>query len=135
MCQHGHVHRVPADRANRRILDDERVCQAIDALGDTDAVALWADRFGLVGDPSRLSLLLCIAGAGPISVTDLATAVDMNHTTVSQALRLLRASGVVTTRRDGRIIRYELVDDVIRHLLELVSPSSPVPRVAVRGPG
>jgi DNA-binding transcriptional ArsR family regulator len=49
-------------------------------------------------------------------------AADMNDTTVSQALRLLRASGTVVARRDGRIIRYELADDQIAHLLKHVSP-------------
>jgi DNA-binding transcriptional ArsR family regulator len=117
------VHLVPADRRHRRVLDDERVCRAIDALGDPEDVTLWADRFGLLGEPNRLRLLLCIARAGPISVTDLATAADMNDTAVSQVLRLLRAAGTVTTRREGRIIRYELVDPTVAELLEHVSPT------------
>jgi DNA-binding transcriptional ArsR family regulator len=72
-----------------------------------------------------LALLLSIAEAGPISVTDLAVAVDMNDTTVSQALRLLRASGKVVARRDGRIIRYELADDQIAQLLKNVGRMQP----------
>jgi DNA-binding transcriptional ArsR family regulator len=47
----------------------------------------------------------------------------MNDTTVSQALRLLRASGTVIARRDGRIVRYELADEVIRQLLGDVAES------------
>jgi ArsR family transcriptional regulator, lead/cadmium/zinc/bismuth-responsive transcriptional repressor len=116
------MHLMPPERRNRRVLDEELVCQAIDAVGDPANVATWASRFGLLGDPSRLALLLSIAAAGPISVTDLAVAVDMNDTTVSQALRLLRASGTVVARRDGRIIRYELADDQIAQLLKQVSP-------------
>jgi ArsR family transcriptional regulator, lead/cadmium/zinc/bismuth-responsive transcriptional repressor len=46
--------------------------------------------------------------------------VDMNDTTVSQALRLLRASGTVVARRDGRIVRYELADDQVAELLQHV---------------
>jgi DNA-binding transcriptional ArsR family regulator len=115
------VHLVPADRRNRRILEDDRVCKAIDAVGDPSDVSDWAGRYALLGDPSRLALLLSIAQAGPISVTDLAVAVDMNDTTVSQALRLLRASGTVVARRDGRMVRYELADELVRPLLEQVS--------------
>jgi len=118
------VHLVPAERRNRRILDEERVCKAIAALGEPTTVATWAERFAVVSDTSRLTLLLCIAHAGPISVTDLATAADMNDTTVSQALRLLRAAGIVTARRDGRIMRYELADEQVGLLLEQVSPST-----------
>jgi DNA-binding transcriptional ArsR family regulator len=127
LCKHERVHLVPADRRNRRILEDERVCQAIDAVGDLSNVSTWAGRYALLGDPSRLALLLSIAQAGPISVTDLAVAVDMNDTTVSQALRLLRAAGTVVARRDGRIVRYELADELIRPLLEHVAGSA-VPR-------
>ncbi len=116
------MHLVPVERRNRRVLDDERVCRAIAALGEPDNVATWAARFAVVGDPSRLTLLICIARAGPISVTDLAMAADMNDTAVSQALRLLRASGIVTAQRDGRIVRYELVDRRIGDLLDNVVP-------------
>jgi DNA-binding transcriptional ArsR family regulator len=121
------VHLVPAERRHRKILEDERVCQAIDAVGDLSNVSAWAARYALLGDPSRLALLLSIAEAGPISVTDLAVAVDMNDTTVSQALRLLRASGTVVARRDGRIVRYELADELVRVLLQHVAgtPTSP----------
>jgi len=96
------MHLVPADRADHRIIDDHRACEAIAALGDPEAVASWARRFSLLADPGRLSLLVCIRAAGPISVTDLAVASGMNDTTVSQALRLLRAAGVVAAERDGR---------------------------------
>jgi DNA-binding transcriptional ArsR family regulator len=100
------MHLVPEERRSHRILEGERVCEAIEAIGDPENVAAWAGRFSLLGDPSRLSLLLAIAGAGPISVTDLAAATGIHDAAVSQALRLLRASSTVAARRDGRIIRY-----------------------------
>jgi DNA-binding transcriptional ArsR family regulator len=115
------MHLVPVERRTRRILEEERVCKAIDAVGEPANVTAWASRFAQLGDPSRLALLLSIAQAGPISVTDLAVATDMNDTTVSQALRLLRASGTVVARRDGRIIRYELADEQIARLLKHVN--------------
>jgi ArsR family transcriptional regulator, lead/cadmium/zinc/bismuth-responsive transcriptional repressor len=122
------MHLVPAERQNRRILESDRVCEAIGALGDPTNLHVWANRFNLLGDPSRLALLLAIAEAGPISVTDLAVATDMNDTTVSHALRLLRAAEIVVARRDGRMIRYELGDAPIRQLLGQVTG----PRVSHR---
>jgi DNA-binding transcriptional ArsR family regulator len=115
------MHLVPADRRNRRILEEDRVCRAIGGIGDRRDVATWAGRFSLLGDPSRLALLLAIAHAGPISVTDLAVATDINETTVSQALRLLRTAGTVVALRDGRIMRYELADHDVLDLLRNVS--------------
>ena len=82
----------------------------------------WAQRFSLLADPGRLSLLVCIRAAGPISVTDLAVASGMNDTTVSQALRLLRAAGLVAPERDGRVIRYSLADEETGSLLVRLFP-------------
>jgi ArsR family transcriptional regulator, lead/cadmium/zinc/bismuth-responsive transcriptional repressor len=117
------MHLVPADRAGHRIIDDHRACEAIAALGDPEVIASWARRFSLLADPSRLSLLVCIKAAGPISVTDLAVASGMNDTAVSQALRLLRAAGVVDAERDGRVIRYSLADEEIGTLLARLFPA------------
>ena len=78
----------------------------------------------LLGDPTCLTLLLAIYHAGPISVSDLAVAGDIHDTTVSQALRILRAASMVKPIRDGRVVRYQLADDRIGELLERVSPRS-----------
>jgi DNA-binding transcriptional ArsR family regulator len=115
------VHLVPDERQSHHVLDGERVCQAISALGEPDDVAEWSARFNLLGDPGRLALLLGIHHAGPISVTDLAVATGMRDTAVSQALRLLRANGTVVTQRDGRVVRYVLADKDMGDLLERVT--------------
>ena len=111
------VHLVPADQAHRRIIDGDNVCAAIEALDDAGEVAVWTQRFSLLGDPTRLRLLIAITAAGPISVSDLAVATGLTDDHVSQTLRFLRASNTVTARRDGRINRYELADRNIAQLL------------------
>jgi DNA-binding transcriptional ArsR family regulator len=118
------MHLVPADRADHPTIDDHRACEAIQAIGEPEHVAAWAARFSLVGDPHRLALLLGIRYAGPISVTDLALATGMNPASVSQALRLLKASGVVIGIRDGRVVRYRLADESVAALLALAAPSA-----------
>jgi DNA-binding transcriptional ArsR family regulator len=132
------VHLVPADRASRRVIDAEKVCEAIAALGGpgrvsgwSERVSGWSERFMLLADPNRLCLLLAIQAAGPISVSDLAVATGMNDTTASQALRLLRAHGLVTSERDGRVVRYRLADLLVADLLARVG--SEHPPLAVRG--
>jgi DNA-binding transcriptional ArsR family regulator len=42
----------------------------------------------------------------------------MNDPAVSQALRLLRAAGVVAGEKEGRVVRYRVVDEDVRGLLE-----------------
>ena len=115
------MHLLPKDLPSRRVLDDEQVCHAISGIGEPDNVTSWSTRFALLGDPGRLALLLGIHHAGPISVTDLAVAANMRDTNVSQALRLLRANGIVTAHREGRVVRYRLTDDEMAELLERVT--------------
>ena len=70
-------------------------------------------------------MLLCIRRAGEICVTDLAAAAQVRDTTVSQALRLLRAHGIVAPRRARRIVYYRLTDTSIRDALDLLERSIP----------
>ncbi|HEV2347846.1 MAG TPA: metalloregulator ArsR/SmtB family transcription factor [Actinocrinis sp.] len=117
------MHLVPAEHAHRHPIDEHRVCEAIEAIGETQRVEQWAGRFALLADPGRLRLLLAIAACPEISVTDLAIAAAMNDTAVSQALRLLRVADAVTARKDGRVMRYQISDPTISALLTQIRPS------------
>ena len=75
--------------------------------------------FKLLGDPTRVRLLYALLEAGELCVCDLAASTGTMETTVSQALRLLRASGVVSGRRQGRNVFYRLSDAHIRMLLDV----------------
>jgi len=114
----GTVHLLPAERSGHRIIDGERVCEAIAAITcPAAAIETRAKAFAVLGDPTRLTLLTAIKAAGPISVSDLAAATGLNDTTVSQTLRYLRAADVVSTERDGRVIRYQLTASPVAALV------------------
>ena len=119
VCWHSwRVHLLPAERSGHRVIDGERLCEAIAAISCPSAdIQARAKTFALLGDPTRLALLTCIKAAGPISVSDLSAATGLNDTTVSQTLRYLRAAQVVTAERDGRVIRYHLADSPVAALL------------------
>jgi DNA-binding transcriptional ArsR family regulator len=116
------VHLLPADRSDHRVIDAERICQAIAAI-DQEAIRVRARQFAVLADPTRLTLLTCIRAAGPISVSDLAAATGINDATVSQTLRHLRASQTVVAERDGRVVRYRLASTAITELLAAPSCS------------
>jgi len=111
------VHLLPADRSDHRVIDAERICQAIAALDSPEAIQARARHFALLADPTRLTLLTCIRAAGPISVSDLAAATGINDATVSQTLRYLRASQTVIAERQGRVVRYRLASTPVTALL------------------
>lgn len=84
---------------------------------DTD-IAKVADVFSLLGDPGRVRILCALMG-GCMRVRDLAVIVHQSESSVSHALRLLRAHQVVAVTRVGREAHYQLADDHVRSLLEL----------------
>src|SRR4051812_39015730 len=76
-----------------------------------------ADSIQALSAPSRLRILARLH-AGSASVNEIAQSVGMESSAVSHQLRLLRHLGLVTGRRDGRQVVYELYDDHVADLLE-----------------
>ncbi|MFT3859947.1 ArsR/SmtB family transcription factor [Micropruina sp.] len=97
----------------------EKVRLATGNAPDADELARVSAVFKLLGDPTRARLLYALLEAGELCVCDLAAATATAEATVSQALRLLRASGVVTGRREGRNVFYRLSDAHVRLLLDV----------------
>ena len=81
-----------------------------------DRVAELADMFRLLGDPSRLRIVLtCIDK--PVSVSAIAARLDLSLSLVSHHLRLLRAARLVRHERKGKNIFYTAADDHIRRVI------------------
>jgi ArsR family transcriptional regulator len=85
------------------------------AAGDADRLS---DLLGLLGDPVRLRILFGLRAADELCVGDLALAAGISTDQSSYALKLLRAHGVVDSRRAGRVIYYRLADDFPHQLLD-----------------
>lgn len=75
-----------------------------------------AETMQALATPSRVRILSRLA-AGSCSVGDLARAVGMEQSAVSQQLRVLRHLGLVVGARDGRQVIYALYDEHVRALL------------------
>ena len=99
--------------------NDSRVTAVQERLVPLEEAQRLADQFRLLGDPNRVRILFALLEAGELCVCDLAAAVGMEESTVSHALRLLRTSGIVRNRRDGRTMHYQLADAHVRLLLDL----------------
>ena len=110
---------VPLDGCATTAADPDRAAALRGRLIDPTDAARLAGLFRLLGDPTRARLLHALLEAGELCVCDLAAATGTAEATVSQALRLLRASGVVTGRREGRNVFYRLSDAHVRMLLDL----------------
>ena len=82
------------------------------SITDDQAVEL-AEMFRLMGDPSRLRIVLACLNA-PACVSDLAGRTRLSQSLVSHHLRLLRASRLLRAERQGKQIFYSLIDDHVR---------------------
>jgi DNA-binding transcriptional ArsR family regulator len=103
---------------------------------DEATAASVATTLQALATPSRLLILTALrqADASGISVTELATAVGMEQSAVSHQLRLLRALGLVTGRREGRRVVYRLYDDHVAQLLDQAVHHIEHLRIGMRDP-
>jgi DNA-binding transcriptional ArsR family regulator len=83
---------------------------------DSDAARIVAATMQALSTPSRVRILSRL-GAGPCSVGELAQAVEMEQSAVSQQLRVLRHLGLVIGERQGKRVVYALHDDHVGVLL------------------
>lgn len=88
----------------------------INSLKDLPSMAR---NLSLLGDPTRLKILLALANAKELCVCDLADILKMETSAVSHQLRKLRDGGLVENERDGTTIYYHLMFKNIRDLLAI----------------
>ena len=103
-CQEVSIDRDRVQRVSKAMPPDERLREA-------------ADIFKVLGDPTRLRMLLALLQE-ELCVCDLAAFVDASPSAVSHQLRLLRTARLVRHRREGKMIYYRLDDDHVSRLLK-----------------
>ena len=85
----------------------EALRQALPAPGSLEAAAA---PFKALTDPTRVAVLLSLADGGSCCVCDLSWIVGRDEKLVSHHVRQLKHLGVARSRRDGRMVMYELTD-------------------------
>lgn len=76
-----------------------------------------ADLFRLMGDPTRLRIILACLEK-PISVGDIAARLDSSPSLVSHHLRLLKAARILRAERRGKQIFYSALDAHVSCVIE-----------------
>ena len=85
-------------------------------LSDDDASAL-ADLFRLLGDPSRLRIVVSCLRT-PLAVSDIADRLGLSVSSVSHHLRLLKGARLVRADRQGKQVFYGADDVHVRRMVE-----------------
>jgi DNA-binding transcriptional ArsR family regulator len=85
----------------------EEMRAALPPLAQVEALAGAARA---LGDPTRLAIALALRRGEVACVCDLGWIVGRDEKLVSHHLRQLRAAGLARSRRDGRMVMYELTE-------------------------
>jgi len=72
-----------------------------------------------LANPNRLMILCCISN-GEQTVGDLNSQIDLSQSALSQHLAKLRESNIVTTRRESQTIYYQIANQKVKYLLEVL---------------
>ena len=86
---------------------------------EADQKVQLAETFGLLADPTRLSIVLaCLERE--ISAGDIAAELGLSASLVSHHLRLLRAAHMLRGRREGKHVFYTMADACVRDVLKIM---------------
>jgi ArsR family transcriptional regulator, lead/cadmium/zinc/bismuth-responsive transcriptional repressor len=77
---------------------------------DASTAQLLAERARALSDPTRLTLAAALGRTDELCVCDLAWVSERAENLVSHHLRALRAAGLVSSRRDGKMVMYSLTE-------------------------
>lgn len=89
-------------------VDPQRVAHAKQRLPHQSQVERLTSVLTLMADPTRTRLLYALDVAEELCVGDLAIALDASEDAVGYGLRVLRTAGLVSRRKQGRVVYYRL---------------------------
>ena len=110
-----------ADRCGVRCVVPTLQTDAVEAararLPGTAAMLAASEVAAMLANPTRLRLLAALLPSGDrdaptLCVCDLSSVAGASETATSHQLRMLRLSGMVAQRREGRTVYYRMAPDV-----------------------
>lgn len=85
---------------------------------NTEEIQVLSDMFKLFADNTRLRIICSILNT-ELCVCDLCELLNLNQSTVSHQLQLLRNAKLVKYRREGKQVFYSLQDEHIEKIISL----------------
>lgn len=98
------------------MIDSEMEDQVIKYLPRNALLSQLAEFFSACSDATRAKII-CALSLSEMCVSDLSRILNINQTTCSHQLRLLRAADIVQQRREGKVIFYSLKNRKIEDVL------------------
>ena len=93
-----------------------RTCRRAEGFVSVPLYQAKAEFFRMLGHPVRIRVLELLQD-GPKPVRDLLAAIEVEPSSLSQQLAVLRRSGIVTATREGSTVVYELAGGDVADLM------------------
>ena len=98
------------DRCDLLCLDLPKAEALRAARLDDEAARMLAELAKALADATRLTLAVALSETDELCVCDLAWVAERPENLVSHHLRTLRSAGLVTSRREGKMVMYAMTD-------------------------
>lgn len=99
----------------------QNIDKVLKRMPDVEECVLVADVFKQISDGSRIRILWLLCHCEEC-VSNIAAAMQMSDPAVSHHLKLLKKSGLIVSRREGKEIYYRLADTqtakLLHHIIE-----------------
>src|SRR4051794_19784064 len=89
-------------------IDEASAARLREARPSPEGAERLAGAYRALGDPTRLGLALTLRDGHELCVCDLAWIAERSQNLVSHHMKLLKAEGLVRSRRDGKMTLYAL---------------------------
>lgn len=100
------------------IIHEDKVKQVLNQMPDEKLFNKLAEFFKILGDTTRTRILFAL-DQNEMCVCDIANVLGMTKSSISHQLALLRRSGIVKCRKEGKEVYYTLDDEHIKELFEV----------------
>lgn len=90
-------------------LPHDVVKEVFECMPSDDELIDLSELFKIFGDSTRIKILYSLL-VSEMCVCDIATLLNMSQSAISHQLRLLKQSGLVKYRREGKTVFYSLSD-------------------------
>lgn len=98
------------------VIHDDLVKKNKKELLPDKLLANVADFFKIFSDKTRLKIVTILL-KDELCVCDIATILEMSHSSISHQLRVLRQFKVVKNRKEGKVVYYSLDDNHINSIV------------------
>lgn len=88
-----------------------------------ELLALMAEKFRMLSDPTRLAILRCLMDRQELNVSQIVSLSGRELANVSKHLKQMASTGLIARRKQSSFVLYRLEDTVVEKLCELVCDS------------